>query len=222
MTRPLTSLGSQTGLMPAAAAPSVGDPYQGIRITQQAGAWSICLASFSGPEAPEFAHQMVAYIRNKYHVPAYAYDRADQQAPPRQRRMNAQQAYAAATLLAIGPKAAHAAEENCAILGGRLAPRSQDANAAPKRSAQARAYPRHSPPALRGLPPFPTRFEMVPRQGRQGRRPDEGRQAPSLAIHRRPQPLARRRFKPSATRCSPEGQTQAGDQAKFDLRLAAR
>jgi hypothetical protein len=149
---PPPGLGSQTGLMPAPTISSVGDPYEGIRITPQAGAWSICIASFAGDDAPEFAHQMVAYVRNDHHMPCYVYDRADQQ----RRKDNDAERLRAQRDPTYRPQYTRV-EELCAILVGSY-PTVEAANVALK---EVHKWPMPNIHLSSGLPPFATQFKMV-------------------------------------------------------------
>jgi hypothetical protein len=45
----------------------------------QAGAWMICAASYTGPTAPTLAVQLAEQIRTKHHMPAYIFNRADEE-----------------------------------------------------------------------------------------------------------------------------------------------
>jgi hypothetical protein len=142
---------SQTGLVPAPAAPA-GDPYEGIRVTPQAGAWLICLASFSGKESPDFARQMIACVRNKYHMPAYVFDYENQ----KQRAENEAEREYARTHPGHRPRITRI-EEHCAILVGGY-PTVDAANAALK---EIHKWP---PPDIHlpsGAIPFPSKYDVV-------------------------------------------------------------
>ncbi len=148
---PQTGVGSQTGLIPDPATPP-GDPYQGLRVSSQSGAWLICIASFSGPESPDFARQMVAYFRNKYHIPAYVYDRADQE----RRRDNEEERLKAQQIAGYRPRYTRV-EELCAILVGGYAT-VDAANAALKDIHKWPSPDIHLPS---GAPPFPSKYDTV-------------------------------------------------------------
>jgi hypothetical protein len=53
------------------------DPNQEYRVTPEAGAWFICAACYSGPKCLEAAHELVLEIRNRYKMPAYVFDRSE-------------------------------------------------------------------------------------------------------------------------------------------------
>jgi hypothetical protein len=55
------------------------DPHDAYTITPQAGEWVICVASYSGPEAPELAYLMAGYIRTKHNMPAFIFNHADEE-----------------------------------------------------------------------------------------------------------------------------------------------
>jgi hypothetical protein len=60
------------------AAPRVeADPNRDYPITPDVGPWVICAAHYSGQEAPEFARQMVQWVRARQGVAAYSFNRAD-------------------------------------------------------------------------------------------------------------------------------------------------
>jgi hypothetical protein len=64
-----TSAGAQKGT----------DPSQDYPITPEAGAWLICVPAYVGPEAPQLAHEMILEIRNRFKLPAYVFDRTEEE-----------------------------------------------------------------------------------------------------------------------------------------------
>jgi hypothetical protein len=48
-------------------------------VIPQAGEWMICAASYTGPTAPTLAVQLAEQIRTKHHLPAYIFNRADEE-----------------------------------------------------------------------------------------------------------------------------------------------
>ncbi len=68
---------------PAAAGPDYG-------VTPDAGPWMICACYFSGPAAPDLAHQMVTQIRTRYNTPAYLFDFAEEERKKEQELLDQQ------------------------------------------------------------------------------------------------------------------------------------
>lgn len=56
-------------------------------ITPEAGPWLICVASYSGPEAAQKAHDLVQDIRNRYRLPAYVFNRGEKERQAEQERL---------------------------------------------------------------------------------------------------------------------------------------
>jgi hypothetical protein len=85
MMRSLLGLGMVLGfiVLPVLAdppgAPSPADPGREFVVTPEAGAWMICAAPFTGSDAPELGRQLVQYIRGHYHLPAYTFNRGEQE-----------------------------------------------------------------------------------------------------------------------------------------------
>src|SRR5262249_32940830 len=48
-------------------------------IAPDAGPWMILAASYVGPEAPRLAHEMAAEIRTRFKMPAYVFNRGDEE-----------------------------------------------------------------------------------------------------------------------------------------------
>jgi len=67
----LVSVASQGQPQP----PGEGQGGQVPVINELAGAWVICAASYTGPDAPELARQLVEEIRGRWKMPAYIFNR---------------------------------------------------------------------------------------------------------------------------------------------------
>jgi hypothetical protein len=67
------------GAVRAALPPVDADPNQAYAVTPDAGPWMICAAYFTGPAAPDLAHQMVLQIRSRYNRHAYVFNYADEE-----------------------------------------------------------------------------------------------------------------------------------------------
>jgi hypothetical protein len=87
------SNGLPPGLVPdTGASTPIASPSQPISppnpfpIMPEAGAWMICAASYVGPDAPELSRQLCLEVRNKFKMPAYIFNHADQE---RQRQREA-------------------------------------------------------------------------------------------------------------------------------------
>src|SRR5262245_26829064 len=48
-------------------------------ITPGVGPWLICVATYSGPESRQLANELALEIRRRDNLPAYIFDRADEQ-----------------------------------------------------------------------------------------------------------------------------------------------
>jgi hypothetical protein len=55
------------------------DMNQDLAVTPQAGAWLICAASYSGPNAPYLARQLALQIRSRHNLNAYVFNHADEE-----------------------------------------------------------------------------------------------------------------------------------------------
>jgi hypothetical protein len=55
------------------------DPNKTYYITPDVGAWVICAASYTGPEAAQKAHDLVLEIRRRYNLPAFIFSRGDKE-----------------------------------------------------------------------------------------------------------------------------------------------
>jgi hypothetical protein len=56
------------------AAPPAPDPTREYLVTKDQGPWMICVHSYTGPEAPAMAVQLVQELRNRYKLPAYIFN----------------------------------------------------------------------------------------------------------------------------------------------------
>src|SRR5947209_3878540 len=54
-------------------------PNADLNITPESGAWMICVASYRGAEAPQMAQQLAQEVRNNYRLPAYVFNRSDEE-----------------------------------------------------------------------------------------------------------------------------------------------
>ena len=64
---------------PFAGAQATADPLAEYAVTPQAGAWLICVTSYSGDHAGYFAGKLIEEIRSRYRLPAYVFNRGAQQ-----------------------------------------------------------------------------------------------------------------------------------------------
>ncbi len=55
------------------------DPNYDIKVTPELGPWMIYVYSYEGPEAPIMARQMVAELRGQYKLPAYVFNRGEEE-----------------------------------------------------------------------------------------------------------------------------------------------
>ncbi len=53
------------------------DPNKDYAVTPEAGPWMVCATSYVGPEAGRLAHELVLEIRSRFNLPAYAFNRGD-------------------------------------------------------------------------------------------------------------------------------------------------
>src|SRR5262245_14606949 len=105
-----------------AACPAVGAPPRveampdrDYPVTPQAGPWLICAASYTGPEAPELARQLVLWIRTQHNMPAYVFNHADEERRKQQEELNRiQEQYPEAQIR----RRTIRVEEQCAVLVG--------------------------------------------------------------------------------------------------------
>lgn len=77
---------------PVQAGPRIeADPQGHYPITPGIGAFVICAACFTGDEAPDLARQLVYQIRANYNVPAYLFNRGDEERRRQQEELEAVQ-----------------------------------------------------------------------------------------------------------------------------------
>ncbi|MCS6849633.1 MAG: hypothetical protein NZ700_00510 [Gemmataceae bacterium] len=55
------------------------DINQEFYVTPAAGPWLICAASFTGPNSAALAHDLVVELRQKYRLPAYVFNRSNEE-----------------------------------------------------------------------------------------------------------------------------------------------
>ena len=55
------------------------DVNRDIAVTPQAGPWLICVASYSGPNAPGLARQLALQVRERHRLNAYVFNHADEE-----------------------------------------------------------------------------------------------------------------------------------------------
>lgn len=65
------------------------DPNQDILVTEREGPWMLCLAWYSGQDAPVWARQMVMELRNHYRLPAYVFNRGAEERRKEDERIRA-------------------------------------------------------------------------------------------------------------------------------------
>jgi hypothetical protein len=92
----------------APAAPHVeADPSQMYPVQPGSGAWFVCAASYTGPEARDQANQLVYWVRAHQNTPAYVFSRSDEE----RKRLNEEYA-------ARGTKKSVRVEDQYAVLIG--------------------------------------------------------------------------------------------------------
>ena len=103
------------------AAPVEADPAKDYAVFPEVGPWMVCAASFSGPEAPRQAHELIMQLRRQYDYPAWLFNRAEEQ-----RRQQEEQLRIAHTII-LGFHETETAprrtsiQEQCAVLIGGFA-----------------------------------------------------------------------------------------------------
>jgi hypothetical protein len=119
---PAGPAGAAPGTRPAAQA----DPNQDLLVTPAQGQWFICVASYTGPEAPAMARQMALELRGpNYHLPTFVFNygaEAKRKEEERVRALKAQQIemlkqFNVQTPTKIYVRTMHI-EEQCAVLVG--------------------------------------------------------------------------------------------------------
>jgi hypothetical protein len=55
------------------------DPNKEYPVTPEAGAYLICAASYTGPQAAQTAHELVLDIRRHFNLPAYVFNKGDKE-----------------------------------------------------------------------------------------------------------------------------------------------
>jgi hypothetical protein len=146
------------------AAPQVSieaDPNKEYPINPLVGKWVICVASYTGPDAPELAHQLVYQLRFRDHLPAYVFNHADDERKKMKAEMDRRQQQQAATFGAVTGgtvipmrKRTIRVEEECAVLvGGYL-----DREAAKPDLERIKTLPKPSLKLASGRPAYDTAF----------------------------------------------------------------
>lgn len=64
---------------PTVAAPVDANPTSDYTIRPEAGPWMIYVHSYTGPKAKELAHEMCLEIRSKYNLPAWIFNRGEEE-----------------------------------------------------------------------------------------------------------------------------------------------
>lgn len=59
--------------------PAAPDINQDLAVTPQAGAWLVCVASYSGPNAPYLARQLAQQVWQRHGLKAYVFNHADEE-----------------------------------------------------------------------------------------------------------------------------------------------
>jgi hypothetical protein len=59
---------------PASPPPARTDINRDIEVTPGQGNWMVCVASYTGPEAPQMARDLVRVLRKSYKLPAYVFN----------------------------------------------------------------------------------------------------------------------------------------------------
>jgi hypothetical protein len=67
-----------TSAGPGRAAPVDADPNEEYRVTPAAGRWLIIVKSYTGPLAPQMAHDLILLLRSRDKLPAYLYVRGEE------------------------------------------------------------------------------------------------------------------------------------------------
>lgn len=81
MKRSLLVLAGLAALLATATYSSAidADPKKDYPVKPETGAYLICAASYTGPEAPQLARELAYEIRSRYGLPAYVFNRSDEE-----------------------------------------------------------------------------------------------------------------------------------------------
>lgn len=93
------------------------DPTREYRISPLAGPWMICAASYSGPDAPDLACQLVQQIRTRYQLSAYIFNRADEERRKQKEELDRVQQQQQSSIIPMRKRTIRV-EEQCAVLVG--------------------------------------------------------------------------------------------------------
>jgi hypothetical protein len=63
------------------------DPNKDYPLTPEAGQWFVCATCFVGPRAPQLAKEMVYEIRSRFKVPAYVFDKGEEERKKERERL---------------------------------------------------------------------------------------------------------------------------------------
>jgi hypothetical protein len=102
------------------------DPNKEYAITPEAGAWTICAASFMGETSAKLAHNLVIELRTKYDLPAYVFNRGadqrreqdDEVARKRQQQQDYLTRIGADPNIILPVRRAHIEEQFAVLIGG--------------------------------------------------------------------------------------------------------
>ena len=114
--------------------PPAPDMNRDLAVTPQAGAWLVCVASYSGPNAPDLARQLALQVRERHHLNAYVFNHADEER--RQLRKEFERMQALHPDVPTRRRTVRL-EEQCAVLVGGY----KDADAAAAALKKIRALP---------------------------------------------------------------------------------
>jgi hypothetical protein len=103
-----------SGLLPA---PGPGSEFV---VTPAAGPWLICVASYSGSDAPELGRQMVLELRNRHKLEAYTFNRGEREREEMNRELTlqAQRQQANNPLLHVRRRIVRIEDQVAVLIGG--------------------------------------------------------------------------------------------------------
>jgi hypothetical protein len=75
---------------PASQPPAAADINRDIEVTATQGPWMVCVASYTGKDAPQMARQLVTVLRGpRYKLPAYVFNRGAEERREQEARLQA-------------------------------------------------------------------------------------------------------------------------------------